>query len=160
MTRFPGWAVRIARSERELVAVPQQYATCKNLGPGARPRRARHCQVIVDLDCAYVYAAITQNADRRGFSIPNGLYAFLIFHGQQDLSMRIAPRHGLDDAADFDSLARIEDTRLTVMRVSKAHEHVETQDQAYEPHESSHVVISCCPILRRDSTINRSKTVE
>ncbi len=48
---------------------------------------------------------------------------FVVLHGQEDLSMRIAPRHGLDEAADFDGLARIEDTGLTVMRVSKTHEH-------------------------------------
>jgi len=37
--------------------------------------------------------------------------------------MRVAPRKRLDDAADFDRLFRIEDARLTVMRVSSAHEH-------------------------------------
>ncbi len=57
--------------------------------------------------------------------------------------MRVAPRYGLDDAGDFDHwLSRIEDTRLTVMRVSNIPEHGETQNQAHNPEELSHVVIS------------------
>src|SRR5688572_7031421 len=71
--------------------------------------------------------------------------------------MRVAPRHGLDDAADFDRLRRIEDAGLTVMRVSNAHEHVESQDQAHEPHELSHVVspigaLPTCPDGRDGSS--------
>ena len=46
-------------------------------------------------------------------------------------SLRFNP---LDDAADFDRLVRIEDTGLTVMRVSNGPEHIETQDQAHEQH--------------------------
>ena len=58
--------------------------------------------------------------------------------------MRVAPRHGLDDAGDFDhGLSGIEDTRLTVMRVSKVPEHGETQNHAHDREELSHVVISC-----------------
>ena len=125
--RFPGWEVGVGRSERELVAVRQQHAARKNLGSVAHRWRARDRHAIADANWAPVYAAIPQNADRRRFGIPHGLHAFLVLHGQEDLSMRVAPRHGLDDAGDFDRLSRIEDTRLTVMRVSKAHEHVETK---------------------------------
>src|SRR5262245_31575801 len=57
--------------------------------------------------------------------------------------MRVAPRHGLDDAGDFDCLTRIEDTRLTVMRVSMVPEHGETRNQAHDPEELSHAVVSC-----------------
>ena len=57
--------------------------------------------------------------------------------------MRVAPRDGLDDASDLDHwLSRIEDTRLTVMRVSKVPEHGETQNHAHDREELSHVVIS------------------
>ena len=57
--------------------------------------------------------------------------------------MRVAPRYGLDDSGDFDGLSRIEDPRLTVVRVGNVPEHGETDDQAHYPEELSHVVISC-----------------
>jgi hypothetical protein len=57
--------------------------------------------------------------------------------------MRVAPRYGLDDSGDFDSLSRIEDTRLTVVRVGKVPEHDETQGYTHDPEKPSHAVISC-----------------
>ena len=121
-TRRPAFPAGSRRwpTERELVAVRQQHAARENLGAVAHRRRARDRHAIADANRAPVYAAIPQDADRRRFGIPHGLHAFLVLHGQEDLSVRIAPRHRLDDAGDFDRLPRIEDSGLAVMRVSKA----------------------------------------
>ena len=140
---FPAAKYGGGRSEIELGAVRQQQAARKNLGSGAHRRRARDRHTIADANRAPVYAAIPQDADRRCFSIPDGLHALLVPHGQEDLSMRVAPRHGLDDAGDFDGLSRIEDTRLTVMRVSNIPEHGETQ----RPRSRSGRTVACCYLL-------------
>src|SRR6185295_9322633 len=137
------WKVGAVPSECELVTVRQQHVARKNLGSVAHRWRTRDRHLITDMNRVSVYAAIPQNADRRRFGIPYGYRTLLVLHREKDLSMRVAPRHGLDDAGNFDRLTRIEDTGLTVMRVSRAHEHTQSQDHTHEPHELSHVVISC-----------------
>ena len=53
--------------------------------------------------------------------------------------MRVAPRHGLDDARELDVLARVEDAGLTVMCASEARDEREAREQAHETNDPQHV---------------------
>ena len=56
--------------------------------------------------------------------------------------MWIPPHDGLDDTRDFNRLARIKDSGLTVMRMGNADAQFEAKDREEKSQASSHVVIS------------------
>jgi hypothetical protein len=70
--------------------------------------------------------------------------------------MRVAPGDRFDDAGNFDGLLRIEDPRLTVMRVRHSDERSEIQGQTQEPQDMLSHSVNLLPGLStiRVETVN------
>ncbi len=110
----------VARAKRELVTARQQHAAREDLRTVAHRRCARDRDPVADGNgLRAVEAAIAHDADRRRLGVPFGDVAVLVGDVEDDLTVRIAPRHRFDDTGDFDDCAGtgIEQSDLAVVRV-------------------------------------------